>query len=254
MLLTRGAARAHLLVSDRFYRATNRKRPRLLIYTDSRGFDVVSRRITTSYVAQLRKKYHVTYSICPEKYTTIIDFLRHVEHTGTDSYDAVVMHCGIVDFSPRPLSSIERLMADKFQTVHFTKLFIENQGYYEAPLECSYRGEPTINLYSKDYLIDKLVPRLRAIPNLVWINSNHFVHGWDGNYTKGRPANIESVVGEFDEVMAQYLPHIVSLKGWSSSEIKAHTIDNIHFTQGGFNCVASGIDQAVERLLQLEGL
>jgi hypothetical protein len=49
-------------------------------------------------------------------------------------------------------------------------------------------GKPTTNLYSPDYLRSSIIPRLLDIEP-VWIDSNHFIPGWEGNYSRGRLAN-----------------------------------------------------------------
>ena len=80
----------------------------------------------------------------------------------------------------------------------FEALFAANARYYAAPWHTLYMGEPTISLYSPEYLNDEIIPALVTIPNLIWISSNHFVPGWEGNYTRGRPTNIEQVVQGLD--------------------------------------------------------
>ena len=71
----------------------------------------------------------------------------------------------------------------------------------------------------------------------MWINSNHFVKGWEGNFTKGRPANIEKLVNEYDSLLMQNLANVIDLKIWGEKEIMENTIDNIHFTKKGFGQV-----------------
>lgn len=243
--LARGAASA----GDHCYRIRNRGRPRLLVYTDSRGFNVIGRLGRTpfgTYVAPLRSRYDLTYRISPEHPTTIVDFLNHLDVVAASDYDAIVMHCGVVDFSPRPLSSIARLRSAKAGSPRFTKLFRANEEHYRRPFQCRYRGEPTVTIYSQEFLLTDVLPGLEALPNLVWVNSNRFVPGWDGNYTKGRPGNIDAVVDDFDRVMMRDLRRVVDLKRWSPAEVQAYTIDNIHFTPAGFATVSRLIDQAVQ--------
>jgi hypothetical protein len=237
---------------DALYRTKNRRRPRVLMYTDSRGYNLSSHIGKTgygTYAQRLRSKYALTYRICPEKYTTILDFLNFIEAVNIDSYAAVVMHCGIVDFSPRPLSGIAKLKESKQGLSSFSDLFSSNREYYANPFACDYYGEPTINIYSPKYLEDALLPRLAAIRKLIWISSNGFVPGWDGNYVRGRPANISEVVGRFDDVMAGGIRHTVDLRAWSPEMIKEFTIDNIHYTRIGFKKLGDLIINTIDAVL-----
>jgi hypothetical protein len=222
-----------------------------MIYADSRGLNLTDARGKSpfgTYVARLERHYHVTSALCPESHTTILDFLSFAEGQNLDHYAAVVMHCGIVDFSPRPVSNIDKVRAGKHGLPQFDELFSRNAGYHADPTRVDYHGEPTINLYSSDYLRSSILPRLLDIPNLVWIDSNHFVPGWEGNYSRGRPANIQEFVSRFEDIMVDQLPHVVDLKGWSPEEVKQRTIDNIHFTLQGFAVVAESIAQTVTEM------
>ncbi|RRB04227.1 hypothetical protein [Larkinella rosea] len=237
---------------DFYYRVKNSNRPKLLIYTDSRGFNVgkkLGKIPHNTYVSMLRKRYHIHYAICPEKYTTIVDFLNFVQKHNSKEYDAVIFHCGVVDFSPRPLSNLENFKDSKKTTIRFTQIFKENQTYYAVPFNCLYKEEKTINIYSINYMVEKLIPDLQKIPNLIWINSNRFVKGWEGNYQKGRPKNIDEVVNQFDSEMSKYLSNIIDLKRWSPEEVMKYTIDNIHFNKTGFKVVYSLLENKIQEVI-----
>jgi hypothetical protein len=243
------AVRAALAGVDAAYRVKNRSRPNVLIYTDSRGQNLTGRLGKTgigSYVSLLRTRYRVTQSVCPERHTTIVDFLNFARGFDLSRFDAIVLHCGIVDFSPRPLSNIARLRESKAGVPGFGELFAANAEYHADPWPVEYYGEPTINLYSPEYLRDVIAPQLQAMPQLIWINSNRILGDWTGNYTKGRPANIDEVVTSFDALMAEELPQVVDLRNWSDDEVKRWTIDNIHFTREGFHVVADAVDSAIQ--------
>ena len=69
-------------LADRLWRLRNRRRKRLLVYTDSRGYDVAGkhgRHAFETYVGKLRTQYHVTHRISPEQYTTLVDFLAYLD-------------------------------------------------------------------------------------------------------------------------------------------------------------------------------
>lgn len=237
---------------DRGLQVKNRHRPRILVYTDSRGLNFTSplgKRHYGSHVWLLQRKYHVTYAACPEKHTTILDFLRFTKHHQLDQFAAVVLHCGVVDFSPRPLSNVNFIRKYKSEIPEWERLFSANSDYHAQTLGVEYEGEPTTTLYSQEYLGSEVIPRLSQIERLVWISSNRFVAGWEGNYVRGRPANIESVVGAFDALMCSTLPNVVDLHLWSDDEVKRWTMDNVHFTRAGFGEVFREIDETIGRVM-----
>jgi hypothetical protein len=230
---------------DAAWRAKNRGRPRLLVYADSRGVNLLAPTKTHyagSYIHALQRAFDVTYSVLPQSHTTIIDFLNLADRVDLASFDHVVLHCGIVDFSPRPIANISRVQHGKAGEPRFDALFAQNADYYAEPWDTLYEGEPTINLYSPAYLNEHVVPELQKIPNLVWISSNHFVDGWDGNYTRGRPANIDPVVHRFESVLHEALPNVVDLSSWNEGQVRELTIDNLHLSRLGFQTVRAMLD------------
>lgn len=226
---------------DGLFRFKNRRKRRVLIYTDSRGLNL-TRRINAhhfgGHVDLLRKHLNVSYVVCPFSHTTLLDFLNHVATLRTDDFDAVIMQCGVVDFSPRPLSNIAKIRAGKVDEPGFNELFSANASYHERPWNVLFEGEQTISLYSQSYLQACILPRLQAIPGLVWVSSNNFVPGWEGNFERGRPTNINDVVGRFDDTMKTALPRVVDLHQWSSAEVQEFTVDNVHFSRAGFRRLA----------------
>jgi|SRR5450432_580060 len=219
-----------------FFKFKNRNKKKIYIYADSRGYDVIGKYGKSpfgSYILPLAMKYNVTYRLCPEKFTTIVDFIDSIKDTST-SFDHVIMHCGIVDFSPRPLSSITKVIESKKAKAYSKDLFNSNKAYYSNPFDEIYYNEKTITIYSKAYLSTVIGPKLQKIKNLIWIDSNPFVKGWEGNFTKGRPTNIGTVIQEFEKILEFFTPVKISLKNWDEEMIKLYTIDNIHFTKAGF--------------------
>lgn len=229
-----------------------RNAPSVLIYSDSRGLNLADKakaRIGT-YAALLARRYRVTSELCPHSHTTIVDFLTYAEERSLDRFDAVVMHCGIVDFSPRPLSNIAKVRAGKVDVPAFDAAFQANAAHYEQPDPTLFEGEPTVSLWSEAFVRSTLIPRLRSIENLIWVTSNPFVPGWEGNYTRGRPVNIAAYVERFDALMASELPNVVDLRDWSHDEVRARTIDNIHFSAPGFSAVADRVAVALDNIVE----
>jgi hypothetical protein len=231
---------------DALLRAKNRGRPRVLVYADSRGVNLLSVKKTHyigSYIHALQRRFDVTYWVLPHSHTTIVDFLNVADRVDLTTFDHVVLHCGIVDFSPRPISNIAKVQGGKQGEPRFDELFAEHADYYAHPWDTLYEGEPTINLYSPAYLNEQVLPALVKIPNLIWISSNHFVAGWDGNYTRGRPANIDQTVHRFEATLHEALPRVVDLSSWSDRQVREMTIDNLHLTRRGFQTVRAMLDQ-----------
>lgn len=230
-------SRAAIRRYDSALRAKNHGRSRVLIYSDSRGRNITGPHSTHylgSYIHSLQRAFHVTYELTPHSHTTVVDFLNFADGVDLSAFDRVILHCGIVDFSPRPLSNIEKVKAGKQGLPRFPELFAANAAHHANPWDTLYMGEPTINLYSQQYLCDEIIPALVAIPNLTWISSNHFVSGWEGNYTRGRPTNIEQVVQGLDAQMRAAIPDVVDLSDWTPEQVKQCTVDNIHLSRHGF--------------------
>lgn len=232
-------------------RLKNFYKKKIFVYTDSRGYNVVGkyRKIPLdSYILSLCWKYNTKFVVCPEKYTTIIDFLLYAKSLDISKYDVVIMHCGVVDFSPRPMSNILNVRESKVESNFFKSLFSSNDEYYKRPFDVIYKGEKTITLYSKSYLENNVIPELKKMENLIWINSNNFVSGWEGNFTKGRPKNINELVNDYDRIMGVNLKYFIDLKVWNDEEIKKYTIDNIHFTKMGFLKVFELLKEKIEQM------
>jgi hypothetical protein len=232
-------------------RARNRRQPRILVYADSRGRNLRSRTMnhrSGSHIAILQRELRVDCVVYPYYQTTLLDFLNFACGTRPQDYAAVVLHVGVVDFSPRHLASFERMRADKAGMPGYDALFAANADYHADPWPVRHRGQPTTNLYSERYLEEALIPRLLEIPRLVWISSNPFVRGWEGE-SSGRPANIGEVVGRYDRVMSARMPTVVDLRHWTDDEVRRYTTDNIHFTREGFRAVAGLLRERLDAIL-----
>lgn len=233
---------------DGVWRVRNAKKPSVLIYTDSRGLNVSNPKLAKakrhygSHVAWLQRHYLVDHVVCPYSHTTIPDFLTYAEQHDLSAYSAVILQCGIVDFSPRPVSSLDKVRAAKHGQARFDDLFARNADFYATPYDVEYEGEPTTSLYDVDYFGDVL-SELAEIPNLLFITPNRFVPGWDGNW-RPRPSNIDPVVELYSSRAVERLDWVLDLREWDYDEIQRYTVDNIHFTRPGF--------RAIEALLEHE--
>jgi hypothetical protein len=222
---------------------------RVLLYTDSRGDNVPGTEYYKHYSKRLDSKFVVDAYLCPEKWTTILDFLQlYYQVRSVQKYDWIILHCGIVDASPRHQSiAINKIYFPKKNI--FDQIFGEEteKEYLLSDLGVEYEGEKTINMYSLSMAKEKLLPVLRSIPNLIWISSNRIVPGWRGNYWKDRPANIK-LVEEYANLFLSELPPsmTIDLMQWDYDLVKKNTYDNIHPNQ-------FGSDQIYQMLLDVIG-
>lgn len=234
---------------------------RILVFTDSRGQHKPVGQDHVMFAERLKADpgLEVDLFLCPMKWTTTLDFLATFDREKLKSYAAIVLWTGIVDWSPRPVSSAKSDLYDNPNASNlenatlntrdyskkvvnskkkiFDEIFGESavQQYFAAPSETLYAGEKTSNMYGLDMARKFLLPRLAEIPNLVFINSNRFVPGWEGDFKKGRPANID-ITHQYSDLFTESLAksaRVIDLRKWSLDQVKQYTCDNLHITAAG---------------------
>ena len=210
------------------------KKPRILLYTDSRGINIPDHFDYKHYSTKLLAQYNVDAYLCPEKWTTILDFLNLWESSRKNKYDYIILHAGVVDTSPRQQKTlIETIYPQKkkvFDEVFGCALI---QQYINSDLNCEYEGDKTINMYSLDMAEKFVIPRLIEIPNLIWIGINKVDVLWRGNYWKDRPNNIR-LIEEYSRLFSNNLPSTIDLLNlWGLEDIHNYTFDNIHPNKQG---------------------
>lgn len=232
-------------VAITYYKVKNRNKPRVLIYTDSRGHEITSKfnkkNPFSSYCRQLIKTYNSTVYICPEKHTTIIDFLSVMKKQSC-KFDLIILHCGVVDFSRRPVSqlaSIYSLKHEKMLEIGFTDEELEDNtkqstGYY-------YKGEKTASIYTTQQFSDIIIPALCSINNLVFIGCNKVLLNWSGTYWQERPKDI-NVIMDYCDIAKKNLKYMIDLSSWSDDIIKKNTDDNIHPNKYGYRDIANELE------------
>jgi hypothetical protein len=249
-MLTRKIVRALFLFPIlSLFKIRNFRKKKIFLYTDSRGFDAPSlfrSFLWNSYVRYLISKYLVDFQIHTEKYTLLLDFVEFYRSNDLRKYDYIILHVGISDFSPRPLSNIEDLLNYKKGKAIYKKLLLEDASHRSYPTTTFYRGEKTNTLYSTKFFKENILPQIKKIDNIIWITSNKFVCGWEGNYTKGRPENIGETVSLFQDIMREELKGRVVELDWTDDEVMEYTVDNIHFTSKGFCKVFDKIVTKIE--------
>lgn len=226
---------------DVYYRLKNKNRPRLLVFTDSRGYEVVKpwnrKSPYASYVGELCKQYYVDHVICPEFSTTVVDFLYEYQQRLLQGkqYDAVIAHVGVVDYSPRPVSMLDDMMQVKSNKLAslFPNTSFDFTGYHNDYFPSLYFGKPVKNFYSKAFLTEEIIPQLTAIDNLIMIGCSPVLTDWHGNYWRERPENMNMIL-DYSTICKEHLPQFIDYSHWSPEQIKHFTVDNIHLSHAGF--------------------
>lgn len=219
---------------------------KILLYTDSRGINIPGHYDFQHYSTRLILKYNVDAYLCPEKWTTILDFLALWKQTKIRNYDFVILHAGIVDASPRHQQvAYNKIYLDKKNI--FDDVFSEKKisAYLKTDLKCDYEGDKTINMYSLQMAEENLIPRLIEIPNLIWIGTNRIDKTWRGNYWKERPENIQ-LVEEYSKLFTNKLPRVIDLlEAWSLAEVRYFTFDNVHPNKEGSEFIYRKIENII---------
>ena len=219
------------------FKLINYKRPRVMIYTDSRGFEItkIYNRKTpwNSYINFFVKRFRCDVYICPEKHTTFFDFIFKLN--SKRNYKHIVCHVGVVDFSPRPDSAVKEIILKKKQKI--VDVFGEKtfQNFLNTPkYSSSYLGEQTASIVHENF-IKIIAEKLNKIDNLIWVSCNPVLSDWNGNYKKKRPKNI-GIVNDKSRGLQRLLNKkikVIDLTNLGNHEVKKLTCDNIHLSKKG---------------------
>lgn len=210
---------------------------RVLVYTDSRGFLIHKAKYFRSpigtYLQSLRSRFHTEYYLCRHSHTTLPDFLlEHGKSLG--NYDIVILHLGVVDFSPRPIENLKKVISQK------------NKILDDLGIKYELQQQLTKKTFMTDQILEQISSRL-DLSNLIYIGCNRILNDWEGNYHGQRPKNINELL-YFDELLCERIERSVSLAGWSDSEIKQYTFDNVHLTRSGFRWLENRLLCEIEKL------
>lgn len=225
----------------------NRKKKKILVYTDSRGFtveDMMSNRNPfSSYVGSLIKEYNVTYEIMKFKHTTIVDFLYDYKRKWANShFDYVILHCGIVDFSPRQAKDVPLIHNKKIKKIpsDFISTFSDYPIY-----NTKFKGEKTGSLYNLEFLRGYVIPELLRIKNLIFIEPNLILKDWNGTYKGTRPINMD-VAFDYVTELSICLDYVLPLSKWDENKVKVFSTDNIHYNENGFNEILKLLKEIID--------
>ena len=222
-----------------------KKVKKILLYTDSRGDNLPRYNFYQHYGERLSQVFWIEAYLCPEKWTTILDFLNLYRSINSNYYDYIILHAGAVDAAPRQKKIFQEIIYPQKKEI-FDRIFGESnmKEHLKTDLKCEYEGDRTMNMYSLDMALKYLIPLLKQIPSLIWINSNQIVPNWRGNYWRERPANI-SLIEEYSETFTSNLDRVVDLQKWSACDVKSYTFDNIHPNEEGSNYIFNQLLEVV---------
>ncbi len=237
----------------KFYKLWNFRKPRLFIFTDSRGFEIskISNRKSpfASYLLYFIKRYNCDVFICPQKHTTIFDFLYTYLKFQHKGYKYTIAHIGVVDFSPRPETTIQGIL--RLKRIKITTCF--GQDFYDRSLRTkrykeTYNGEHTAAILPEEQL-NEIAESFNKIPQLIWITCNPIDLNWAGNYKRERPANI-NMVNEKSIRLKQLLSpeiDIVDFTSFTLDEVRKYTCDNIHMSAEGMMLIEKELKEIIEK-------
>jgi len=173
-----------------FWRILNYRKPKIFVFTDSRGFEITKwyNRFSpwNSYIGMLCRNYNVKFVIQPEKHTTIFDFLESNKDLDFKRFSTIILHCGVVDFSPRPYDDYVKVAESKRDKI--IRLF--GSDYWVSliareSLGSVYNGQGTLPLVD-EMLARPVFNRLEEMENLLWIPSNRVISDRRGNNWRER--------------------------------------------------------------------
>lgn len=249
------------------------RKKKVLVFTDSRGQHKPAGQEHLIFGERLKDdaRLEVDLFLCPMKWTTTLDFLEMFDDRKLESYDAVVLWTGIVDWSPRPVGSAINDLYSNASAANLENIGLNTRDYskkvvndkrsvfdslfgsermrehFSSPFETTYANEKTLNMYGLEMAKQFLIPRLAGVKNLIFINANRFVPGWEGDFKKGRPANID-ITHAYSDVFSDGLAgnaKIIDLRKWSNDQVRHYTCDNIHLTKAGSDYIYGEIMAAL---------
>jgi hypothetical protein len=229
-----------------FYKIKNVKKKKILIYTDSRGFNLLNKEWKSSlfntYAWELVKKYNCTLQICKHKHTTFYDFFDYVEKNKLYKDNLIICHIGVVDFSPRKQTQIKEILKLKNQKI--LDVFCKDSDALLKPYiyKVKYLDEFTSSLVDLEK-VKFISKKLSKYSNLIWINSNPIIENWLGNYWRKRPSNMNEILKIQKKIEVK---NTIDISSWNDKMIKKYTIDNIHFNNQGMKYILNQITKKIE--------
>lgn len=229
-----------------FYKIKNINKKKLLVYSDSRGFNLLNKEWKSSlfntYAWELVKKYNCTLQICKHKHTTFYDFFEYVERNKLTKDHLIICHIGVVDFSPRKQTQTKEILKSKNQKI--LNIFCKDSDVLLKPslYNEKYFEEFTSSLVDLEK-VKFISKKLSEFSNLIWINSNPIIADWQGNYWRKRPLNMNEILKIQKNIGVK---NIIDISSWNDKMIKKYTMDNIHFNNEGMIYILNQIIKKIE--------
>lgn len=238
--LTKPFNKTYSRLINKYLNVCNKNKPKILIYTDSRGLDCSSpflmHNYLNTYIYKLNKIFRVDYFVAKEKYTTWLDFLDHLENSKI-KYDYYIVHIGIVDYAIRNESSLKDLISTKSKLVE--KYEIKKYGKY---FEGKYLGEDTYSFASEKY-IDKIIKMLnqKLDKKIIYLNCNVIDDEFLGTYWRKRPDNLNKQLQIEDYFLANFDVFLINLRDLVGNNQELYTVDNVHYSKIGHELISRNI-------------
>jgi len=218
---------------------------RTLIYTDSRGLNNLSPATEQSgfYPQRMKENFGSEIHVCPHFRTTIIDFINFHKNRN-ENYDFVFLHAGVVDFAPRRQSRCWAIYNERKS--HFDNVFGELviKEHLSSTFNYELKGEITTNMYSLSMANQYVLPYLKKIDNLLWINCSRIISN----------LNVDTfsikIIKKYSDYFASQL-NTIDLSKWDDHQLRKCTIpDQIHLSRRGSNALYDLMVEEMEKKLK----
>lgn len=232
---------------------------KVLLYTDSRGLSDYERKARKGidipktykhYGERLEEDHVVDKFLAPYGWTTTLEFLRNYDEIENPNYDVVVLHTGVVEYAPRRKKSCLSIYESNKE--YYNLVFGEEriQEHLSKDFGYPYKGDVAINMYSLDMAEECLLPRLKRIPNLIWISCNRILSTWNGeeDHAKERPQNIFDIIEDYTKLFMGHLDHVVDVFKWSDDEIRKYTYENVHLNEQGSDYIYAELGKQLKEI------
>lgn len=232
--------------------------PKALYFSDSRGFLVGSyvghkNHFRNSIVGRLNSEFAVNVEINKHSHTTLADLFCEYSIEELNSFDLLVIHLGVVEFSPRRNVDAVAIRNDKLEKlgkVKATRGSVEEKVFLQAlnaRTAASYENYGTDSIVNAD-LYKKYMEKLDSVKvPIIAITTQAVLDDWRGNYWRARPRNMNSFLALEREFWKRVTPYVIQIPD-DECLIKKFTMDNIHPTKLGFKYLSEEVDRVVQEI------
>lgn len=232
--------------------------PKTLYFSDSRGFLVGSyvgykNHFRNNIVGRFHNKFAVKIEINKHSHTTLADLFYEYSIEDLNSFDFLIIHLGVVEFSPRRNIDAVAIRNDKLEKlgrVKITKGSSVEKGFLQAlnaRTEAIYENDVTDSIVNAD-LYKKYMEKLQSVNvPIIALTTQTVLDDWRGNYWRARPSNMNSFLALEREFWKSVTPYVIQVPD-DECLIKKFTMDNIHPTKLGFKYLSDEVDRVVQEI------